>query len=92
MGLNLLEVGVMPKENIDCIAMTGLRVEVSWSHAPTGHVQVATVHTDSPINWSDGDSPNGKFNGWHATLDREGVNRLIRQLRKARDTAYGADA
>lgn len=82
----------MPKENIDCIAMTGLRVEIGWSPGPTGHVQVASVHTDSPIDWPEGDSPDGKFNGWHTTLDREGCNRAIRALRKARDSAYGADA
>lgn len=30
--------------------------------------------------------------GWYCHLDRAGVNRLIRTLRKARDAAYGADA
>jgi len=30
--------------------------------------------------------------GWHAQLDRAQLNRLIRTLRRARDTAYGADA
>lgn len=28
----------------------------------------------------------------YTTLDREGINRLIRSLRKARDAAFGADA
>lgn len=32
------------------------------------------------------------FDGWHATLDRDQVNKLIRVLRRARDAAYGADA
>jgi hypothetical protein len=30
--------------------------------------------------------------GWFADLDRSGINRLIRTLRKARDAAFGADA
>lgn len=30
--------------------------------------------------------------GWFADLDRDGINRLIRLLRKARDAAFGADA
>lgn len=30
--------------------------------------------------------------GWYCQLDRAGLNRLIRTLRKARDAAFGADA
>lgn len=30
--------------------------------------------------------------GWYCQLDRAGINRLIRLLRKARDAAYGSDA
>lgn len=30
--------------------------------------------------------------GWYCQLDRNGINRLIRTLRKARDAAYGSDA
>jgi hypothetical protein len=36
------------------------------------------------------DSPAG-FTGLWATLDRSGINRLIKMLRKARDEAYGRD-
>jgi hypothetical protein len=32
------------------------------------------------------------FDGWTATLDRDDVNKLIRTLRRARDSAFGADA
>jgi hypothetical protein len=81
----------MPKKNIYCIAMTGLRAEVSWSAEP-GNVQVATVHTKSPIDWPEGDNPGGKFDGWYATLDRAGINRMINALREARDAAFGKDA
>lgn len=40
------------------------------------HVQIATIAPDSEF----------------MQLDRDGLNRLIRLLRKARDGAYGADA
>lgn len=84
----------MPKENIDCMAGTGLRAEVAWSPGETGHVQVATICPGSTItlpNSEDPDNPEGLFYGWHATLDREGINRMIRALRKARDSVYGRD-
>lgn len=29
--------------------------------------------------------------GWYCQLDRDGINRLIRTLRRARDAAYGKD-
>lgn len=29
--------------------------------------------------------------GWYVTLDRYGINELIRRLRQARDKAYGRD-
>jgi hypothetical protein len=39
------------------------------------------------------DSPTGRgYQGIWTDLDRPGINRLIRLLRKARDSAYGADA
>lgn len=34
----------------------------------------------------------GPHGGLWMDLDRAGINRLIRSLRKARDSAYGADA
>ena len=33
-----------------------------------------------------------RLDGWHVTLDREQINRLIRVLRRARDSAFGSDA
>lgn len=75
----------MPKENVNCIAMDGMRVEVGWDAGKV--VQVATTYAASKLQL-DGDP----FNGWFATLDREGCNRLIRSVRKARDAAYGVDA
>lgn len=40
----------------------------------------------------DPNSPDpGQWSGLYSTLDRAGINRLIRALRKARDAAYGRD-
>ncbi len=93
----------MPKDNIDDMVCDGFRVEVGWSGAipgeRDGHVQVAATNAHSRFRWdqlppSESDDPDcaGVFDGWHVTLDREGINRLIRSLRKARDAAFGTDA
>ncbi len=93
----------MPKHNIDDVTGGDFRVEVSWGGAipdeRDGHVQVAATNASSPFYWeqippSEGSDPSvgGQFDGWHVTLDREGCNRLIRSVRKARDSAYGPDA
>lgn len=90
----------MPKENINCIAMTHLRAEVSWraNLEGSGYVQLATVHTKTsatiPGEKQDSDDQPAPepLNGWHVTLDRDGCNRAIRSLRRARDAAFGADA
>ncbi len=74
----------MPKENINDATTPGFRTEITWSRA--GHVQMATVNPDSPLRLDD-----EPFDGWHVTLDRDGCNRAIRALRRARDQAYGRD-
>ena len=68
----------MPKENINDCSTQEARAIVSWSD---GAVQVATVrgHTEP-------------FQGERVSLDRAGINRMIRALRRARDNALGADA
>lgn len=90
----------MPKDNINDAVIDGFRTELSWRSASPdvdGHVQLATVNANSPFVFQDKNTDNAfeageKFDGWHTTLDREGINRLIRSLRKARDAAYGTDA
>lgn len=75
----------MPKDNINCVAIDGMRVEVGWEAGKD--VQIATTNAHSMLEL------NGEpFNGWFGTLDREGCNRLIRSVRKARDAAFGVDA
>ena len=62
------------------------RVKVGWSKEGE-HVQIATVAPDeSQLR------PTPEGNGWFVQLDRAGINRLIRALKKARDDAYGKDA
>lgn len=64
-------------------------VTVAASNDATGEAlaQVgATVAPAPPVTVVE------RLDGWHITLDREGCNRAIRALRKARDAAFGADA
>lgn len=56
-------------------------LKVGWGRE-TSHVQIAVCN--------DGD-PDG-MKAPHLNLNRDGINRLVRTLRKARDQAYGADA
>lgn len=82
----------MPKENVSDTVANELRAEIGWS---SGYVQVATTNANSTLQIDD-PLPDGaateSFKGWHVTLDREGCNRLIRVVRRARDAAFGSDA
>ncbi len=82
----------MPKDNVNDMVNRDLRAEVAWS--PSGYVQVGTTSASSPFRFDPepGAAEGEPFTGWFATLDREGCNRLIRSVRKARDAAYGVDA
>lgn len=69
-------------------------VKVGWSKE-AGHVEMAVVqcidgvfveHGFQAGDYEDVNPPQ------YIQLDRRGINRLIRQLRKARDDAYGKDA
>lgn len=74
-------------------------VEVGWS--PNHDVQIGLVtHSGVSIaEWlasavvaSGGDMAQlPTFDSLWASLDRAGINRLIRTLRRARDSAYGSD-
>lgn len=71
-------------------------VAIGW--APDRDVQIGIVPGPSvALNITDGvtvstTSTNGPHGGLWMDLDRAGINRLIRSLRKARDAAYGSDA
>ncbi|MFC0504242.1 hypothetical protein [Micromonospora costi] len=85
--------GVMPKETIYDLVGT-FDVQVGWQPTPTGSVQLGIeTHDGRSIAehlTGDGETP-ANFTGLWGTLDREGINRLIRTLRRARDSAFGRD-
>ena len=85
----------MPKEFIydqdladyDDISDT-YQVRVGWSKE-TGAVQIATLSDlKVPVERAKGVVDG---NGFYVNLNRQGINDLIRVLRKARDQAYGKD-
>ena len=59
-------------------------VKVGWTK-DLAHVEIAVVHHRDGASDRDPDC-------WHSQFDRDGLNRLIRTLRRARDDAFGADA
>ena len=67
-------------------------VTVNWSNFTDGWLQVATIRAEPVESSPDAPAHFGHSNGLYVNLDRNGVNRLIRALRKARDRAFGADA
>lgn len=62
-------------------------IEVGWGRE-SSHVELGTVVHDSSGQRVAKVTENGMF----VQLNRDGINRLIRALRKARDQAYGSDA
>lgn len=71
--------------------------EVHW-HRDAAHVQLVTRcvraddHSDYVRTVDEGGTPDEQpFAGFYVSLDRQGINALIRQLRRARDQAYGRD-
>lgn len=83
----------MPKETTHAASFAGecdsSYAQVTWRKddpAGTGFVQVGTFNIEPAPESHDGDRW-----GWAVTLDRNGLNKLIRDLRRARDQAYGRD-
>lgn len=72
----------MPAEKINDANSPYHRVHVAWGSGAQG----VTVGSD----WTRADAPPA-WEGTFATLDRAGVNRMIRALRKARDQVFGKD-
>lgn len=59
-------------------------VQVGWQDWPISHVQVATFSRAKVTHET-------IWDGFFVTLDRHQINQLIRNLRKARDRAFGRD-
>lgn len=66
-------------------------VDVRWSR-DAGYVQIVTKATDAHGGRLAGDSPETHFSdGFYVDLNRHAINDLIRNLRRARDQAFGRD-
>ena len=74
------------------------RLELHWQR--DNYVQLATTHwagegsPDTTITYLPGDKGDQPVEAWpgeYVELDREQLNHLIRQLRAARDQAFGRD-
>lgn len=93
----------MPKEKIYDVS-GDFTAQVGWT--PGESVQLAVLTADGKSladlveSWKDEGAgghknPGGDYvrsDGLWASLDRAGCNRLINTVRKARDSAFGADA
>lgn len=60
------------------------RLHVGWTK--NRHVEVAVINS-----LVESAHPGDAAGGWFMQVDREGCNRAIRALRKARDDAFGRD-
>jgi hypothetical protein len=104
---SVMEVGVMPKELIYSPEALGARLYDDASTGtpqpyPVEHLAVGwsqdrgvqiglTAGPSAKIRIDEGDTGGATDSLW-LDLDRDAINRLIKSLRKARDSAYGADA
>lgn len=74
----------------------GPYLNIGWGR-DAEYVQIGTevpegegkLQTRGEQGWVDVDSVGGV--GWFVQLDRDGINRAIRTLRRARDQAFGRD-
>lgn len=84
----------MPAEMINDQTNPEWRAQVHWGRDRP--VRVSTVClTSAPLDVKSNVPVTGTQHTWEGVfvaLDREGCNRMIRALRKARDQAYGQDA
>lgn len=66
-------------------------VDVRWNR-DAGYVQIVTKETDAFGGRRVGEDPGVHVtDGFYVDLDRAGINGLIRNLRRARDQAFGRD-
>lgn len=66
-------------------------VDVRWNRDGS-YVQIVSKETDAFGGRLVGDDPGTHYtDGFYVDLDRQGINKLIRNLRRARDQAFGRD-
>lgn len=86
----------MPKETV-YDASNLFDLEVGWAHDRDVQLGITTHDGRSLAEWlaglpeAEAGAPLPQFSSLWASLDRGGINRLIKMLRKARDDAYGRD-
>lgn len=83
----------MPKEYVDSRwnEPSKNRFKIGWNKE-VGHVQIATVNPEAEmLSNAEGTEVGAREGGWYVDLDRDGINRAIRMLRRARDDAFGKD-
>lgn len=82
----------MPRESVFGTDGDGTAVKIGWN--PQGAVQIG-VGACGAFQFVEplppGVSVSGNYDDLWVTLDRAGVNGVIRKLRKARDAAFGRD-
>ncbi len=80
----------MPRESVYGTDPTELAVKVGWDRDK--HVQVGI---GGPIEFTFTHFPEGvvgpSYDSLWVTMTRQGINDLIRHLRRARDAAFGRD-
>jgi hypothetical protein len=64
-------------------------VEVRWHRWPDSYVSLVTRLRSCEVP-PPGEDILASY-GFHVELDRDGINEIIRKLRRARDQAYGRD-
>lgn len=88
----------MPKESVRDATTAGKLAMVGWSE---GSVQIAAINSNVQLTptlvYDEHGNPHKPddpevIDGWWIDIDRDGINRLIKVLRLARDRAFGADA
>lgn len=82
----------MPRESVSGTDADGYQVKVGWEreqHVQLGVCGPIEIEFRQPL--PEGVSVAGPYDGLWLTLDRRGINDLIRHLRRARDAAFGRD-
>ena len=79
----------MPRERVQGTDADGTMVKVGWDQHGSVQVGVGGPHEFQFTSLPEGVS--SSYSDLWATMDRKGINDLIRHLRRARDAAFGRD-
>lgn len=82
----------MPRESVFGTDEDGTAVKVGWSSQGSVQVGVGAVGAFQFVEpLPAGVSVSGNYDDLWVTMSRQGINDLIRHLRRARDQAFGRD-